>query len=1282
MKLKRVELQGFKSFVDRTVLEFDQGITAILGPNGCGKSNIVDAIRWVLGEQSAKQLRGTVMEDIIFKGTARRKPVGLCEVALTFTNDNRAMRIEYDEVTIKRRVTRDGFSQYYLNDAPVRLKDLRDLFFDTGVNNTAYSVIEQEKIGRILNENSQEVRLLVEEGAGIVRYKARRKEAQRKLDQTEQDLLRLRDISEEIGREVRSLQRQVGKARRYQRLYAQSRALDLLLAGRAVRRMDQRELELRERRQELAVLAESDSGELAELRARIEATRPAVDEREAERHGLEESLQAFEEQLRAVEQKSLLLEHRIGDHQRRLQESTESVADICRRRETAHAELHDLADRKQGLTARSADLTADLARLQEDLQLIESRYDADRGALEKASQLNLEFIETDNRRKSELRELEIRRENRHERLRVLEQETAQQQEARRREEARLQEAAARQTELAEARRGLLGELSDAERRLQESQAERARLRDEVSLREARSESLRSRHELLKRITESLHGYGGAAREVLQTRRGDPGILGSLAEQLTVDEGWTAAFETLLGDVLDSVVVSDDGKALDLVRLVREAEKGRASFLVADARPGVAGPPPPPSGRPATDLVRGDGAATPHLRRLLSRVWAFETDEAALDAAARHGAGDPVACLSRTGLLITSDGLVRGGRGKSEEVSLLGRGEKLERLQEDLARLAQEIAEHTARVADAVQAEQTERARIQAGRGRMEDLDRRLGRVHVDEAEARSRIDGAQQRLAAIARDAELAQDGLRELAHQEAGLRGNLDESGRLRSDSGVRVDELRSAVKQSEQAREAARAEAGEKKLLQSRHQGELRELEAALAHRRESVAEMTSAEERLRQEIVSLREELAGMEEEIVSRRAQLEAGLDERERRRLLVQASAEAISGLHQETAAWHDRVRAIESQRTACRDESHGLETEQATMEVRRANLVERIEEQYKGRFRELVRAVDPEALPPELERDGDVFQEEQARALLEDSRAKLEELGAVNHLAVEEYEQKRERLTFLEEQVADVEAARKDLAQTIDKINRTARKLFQETFEEIRRNYVAVFQTLFEGGRADLELEQTDDPLESNINIVAQPRGKRVDHIRLLSGGERCLTALSLLFAVYLVKPSPFCLLDEADAPLDDANVQRFVRLLREFSAKTQFLVVTHNKLTMETANHLYGVTMMEEGVSSLVSVSFRDVAEAGSDADLGQAIAARRRQIDESAEERAVLATPPGTDVSASRFVLDADDADDEADDIDDVADDAADDDEDLDAADEAGTTAGATSPLAMEAE
>jgi len=1237
LKLKRVDLQGFKSFVDKTSLVFDEGITSILGPNGCGKSNIIDAIRWVLGEQSAKQLRGSRMEDIIFNGSARRKPVGLCEVALTFTNHDRKLPIEFDEVTVKRRVTRDGISQYFLNNAPVRLKDLRDMFFESGVNNTTYSVIEQEKIGRVLSDNADEVRLLIEEGAGIVRYKARRKEAQRKLKQTEQDLLRLHDITEEIAREVRSLSRQVGKARRYRRLYAESRALDLLLADRAWRDMDARERELRDSLQELALLAEADSGELAALRARIEATRPAVDEREAERQGLEGSLQAYEQELQQVEQQLLLLEHRIAAHKQRLQENTESVADICARREGYHEEINGLTGRRAGTVAAVAELVSSLAGLEEELKLVGAGYDADRTALEKAAQLNIEFIETDNRHHAELRELEIRRETRRERLAAVAQEREQLQQKRRAGEERLADLAIRKEELTGSRRDLLGVLAAAERSLQDVQDRRSVLRDEIALREARRESLHSRQELLKRIKDSYHGYSGAAREVLNASGDDPGVLGTLADGLTVSEGWTEAVEVLLGDMLDSVVVAGSAKALDLVDTVRAAEKGRASFLLTGAQTGARGAgPAPDGGRPGRELVDGPGADTRHLRGLLDTAWAFETDAAAVDAASRHDGPAVLVCVSRSGLLVTSDGLVRGGRGKGEEVSLLGRGEKLDRLEQDIRELGERIDGLIRDREEAGRREDELKREFAAGREELAGLDARMGKVHVDEAEVRSRIDTAAQRLAAIARDSEDIDASLRELASREEEMRGDLDESGRRRDSSHMRVEDLRHAVTESEGRRDAMRAEVAERRVELSRRQGEERELETALSHLQESVAEMTANEERLRQDIASTREELERMEQEVGQRRGQLAAGMGERDRRRLLVQASAEAIAQLHQETAVWHDRVKEIEDQRNSCREKAHTAETEMATLDVRRTNLVERVEEQHKGRFRELIRSIDPEALPRALEIDEGVFQPDQARELLEEDRRRLNALGAVNHLAVEEYEQKKERLGFLEGQLADVEKARADLTATIDKINRTARRLFHETFEEVRRNYVAVFQTLFEGGRADLLIERTDDPLESNIRILAQPKGKRVDHIRLLSGGERCLTALSLLFAVYLVKPSPFCLLDEADAPLDDANIQRFVRMLREFSSETQFLVVTHNKLTMETANHLYGVTMMEEGVSSLVSVSFQDVADSRSEDELGKAIAARRRHIDAAEEERAVMAAAGGGGVTEMRFVLD----------------------------------------------
>ena len=350
MKLKRIELQGFKSFVDHTVLEFDQGITAILGPNGCGKSNVVDAVRWVLGEQSAKNLRGGKMDDVIFKGTTKRKPVGMAEVTLTFHNDDGRLPVEFEEVAIKRRVTRDGNSDYFLNGSPCRLKDLRDLLWDSGVNNTSYSIIEESMIKQILNENNYELRRLLEEGSGITKYKARRKETQRKLDRTSQDLLRLEDITEEIGREVRSLQRQVGKARRHKRLFAEIRALDLSLAKRRRETLDRRESEIKDGVQELTTLAETDSGELNELRAGIASQRPLIDEREEERRQLEEALRVYEEELQENERQVVVLEQRIDEQERRGAEAVTAGEEAAARRAQVESQIesleHRLADLK------------------------------------------------------------------------------------------------------------------------------------------------------------------------------------------------------------------------------------------------------------------------------------------------------------------------------------------------------------------------------------------------------------------------------------------------------------------------------------------------------------------------------------------------------------------------------------------------------------------------------------------------------------------------------------------------------------------------------------------------------------------------------------------------------------------------------------------------------------------------------------------------------------------------------------------------------------------------
>ena len=563
--------------------------------------------------------------------------------------------------------------------------------------------------------------------------------------------------------------------------------------------------------------------------------------------------------------------------------------------------------------------------------------------------------------------------------------------------------------------------------------------------------------------------------------------------------------------------------------------------------------------------------------------------------------------------MTSDGRVRGGRGEGTDTGLLGRREKLVEVEGEIAALEERTAVAQQRVAANRARREDVRVALIDGRGRLSAGDNELNALQVQLAELRHRRDAAGARAQEMEQERRRLEGEIAELAAAEQQMTDLLSESGRQRQDSTTHREDLRRRVEDAQMERDEARAQLSELRLGQQRRESRQRETETALAHLRESVAELFARRERLAEEIEAGHLTRESLGEELVAKREIMARAMDERERRRLVVRAAAEGINALHEETAIWNRRVQEIEKQRGGFREQAHGLETELATLDVRRNNLEERIEEQYKGPFRELIESVTPDQIPDELLREDNVFQIAQAEELLEDRRRKLAELGPINHLALEEYDTKKERLDFLEKQRDDVEKARDDLTRAINEINRTARKRFVHTFEEVRRNYIAVFQTLFKGGRCDLVLQKTDDPLESDILITAQPTGKVIDTVSLLSGGERCLTALSLLFAVYLVKPSPFCMLDEADAPLDDANIGRFVNMLREFSRSTQFLVITHNKLTMETANHLYGVTMMEPGCSSIVSVSFHDVEMTQSDQELGGAIARKRREVDDS---------------------------------------------------------------------
>jgi len=1216
VRLKSIELQGFKSFVDRTRLEFDEGITAILGPNGCGKSNIVDAVRWVLGEQSAKQLRGERMDDIIFKGTTKRRPVGIAEVTLTFDNDDRGLPVEFTEVAIKRRVTRDGGSDYFLNGSLCRLKDLRDLFYDSGVNNTSYSIIEESMIKQILNENNTELRRLLEEGSGITKYKARRKETQRKLDRTQQDLTRLYDIIDEIGREVRSLQRQVGKARRHQKLFKEIRALDLSLARRRHGELDIQEADAREKLEHFRTDAETGVGELAELQARIEASRPQLDEREAERHQLEEALQAFEEELQESQRQALVLQHRIEEHERRIRDNGAAADEAVARQQEIEGQIERLGEHRGTIETELSGTGGELNEHAEKLSVLEDRLARDRAALDEATRMNLEVIESDASHRSHLRELQVKQENRRERMTILATERDSILQAGREAEGRLQELAGKRLGGTERRTDLLRDLAAREKAEAELEVGAHELQEQTSSLQARLEATRSTCDLLQRLHDDYEGYGQGAREVLRQHGSGGRVQGGLAELLQVSTADRPALEALLTDLVDAVVVTDTTTAVELVAELRSNESGRAAFLSSSGTHGTQADLEATGGRAAAEVITGPGAELPAVRRLLAGAVIFADDAAAVGAAEQWGGEGVLTCVSRSGLLVRSDGTVRGGAAAADD-GLLGRREKLEKLQTDVEDLEGRLEKARRKVADNRTGREELREALISGRGDLTTLDAELGRLQVEIAQATQTRDTATERAAGMETEKTGLAEQVAALAAEEQALTDRLDASGRERVDTTTRREDLRNRVDEIELDRDEARAHLEELRLGRQRRESQLREAETTLEHLRGNVGELFARRERLAEESEVAGESMTVLGEELTLKRDVLGKAMDERGRRRQVVRAAAEAIGVLNDEMRGWHERVQTIEKARGGFRDQAHGMETLLATLDVRRNNLEERVEFDHQGSFQDLVTAVKEEDLPPELERDGDVFQVEEASSLLEAKRTKLGSLGPINHLALEEYETRKERLDFLEGQRDDVEKARDDLVKAITEINRTARKRFMATFEEVRRNYIAVFQTLFKGGRADLRLVRSDDPLESHLRITAQPTGKVVDHVSLLSGGERCLTALSLLFAVYLVKPSPFCMLDEADAPLDDSNIKRFVTMLREFSSNTQFLVITHNKLTMETANHLYGVTMMEPGCSSIVSVKFSDVAGSANDSELSDAITARRLDIDQHEDAR-----------------------------------------------------------------
>ncbi len=1174
MKLKTLRLHGFKSFADRTEIAFHDGITAIVGPNGCGKSNISDAVRWVLGEQRPSAIRGAKMEEAIFQGTVNRRPVHRGSVTMELANADGALPVPFEEVEIARTVYRDGGSDYQLNRSSCRLRDIQELCRDTGLGANAYAVIENRMIDAILSDRAEERRSLFEEAAGIGKYKDRRKAAARRLERAETDLQRLEDLIGEVESKVRSLARQKGRAERYHTL--RKRRLDVEMT--VVRsRLDEHHERLAEVRRLLdGELEEGESlqAEVATAEARVEALRVEQVEAERARGDAAARVEALRTELVRWERELAVAAERRTHAERRLEQIDEERSEARLRAEGAQTEREEvsghLAEEREALEA----LQEKVAGTREEADQVRERFLEARklaGALEDRERevtRRMAQLEGDaNAAESQAAELAVR-------VSHLDEEHTQAKEAlgELRSQGdlftdRVETLAVRAEELRSRVAVREEEMETARQALEAAREAEIAAQDEAS-------ALGTRVATLQRMERDREGMDPVLKALLA--HGPDGVLGVLADYLSAPAPVMSAVEAYLGAVSRGVVVRDGAAALRVRRWFRDEWSGGGGLIVLPLDGvGEVG-----EGGTLLEQVEAKGEGAPWVRALLAEVDLVdgadsEGDWEALQAESRR---DRVAA---DGTSRTREGLLRIG-------NPLGATGLLER-KEELRELEAEAEKARRRAESRRKAREVAQSALREAEGGLEETRRELREAEDDHREARATEEERDRQrsrmsrtLEELERQAEAAATGRTRALERAEAARSERTELARQEETLNEERTRARSRLESVEEQWEEVRSRVSALAVEETRLEGEVRrledrdrELERTAGQARERLESLDREESRLKAELETVAEVRARGEEEthrLFQERDEAAARLKERDA----------ALESLHESLGHAEKRVRQARGREREASEVRHRLELEARELDGKIGRIQDRLEGEWGRSLERLMDEAEP------VEGQVDELQEE-----LHEIVRKLDRLGPVNMLAVEEHEEESTRLAFLQDQRDDLVDARDDLRSAIREINQTATRLFHETFEGIRENFRATFHRLFQGGESDLWLTEPDDPLESDIEIHASPRGKRTQRIDLLSGGERALTSLALLFGIYLVKPSPFCVLDEVDAPLDESNIGRFIRLLQEFKDQTQFIVITHNPRTIEAADWIYGVTMEEPGVSSIVGVQLDEALEA-----------------------------------------------------------------------------------------
>lgn len=1178
MYLKSIEVQGFKSFANKITFEFHNGITAIVGPNGSGKSNVGDAVRWVLGEQSAKQLRGGNMQDVIFSGTETRKPLGFAYVAITLDNSDHKLPIDYQEVTIARRLYRSGESEYLLNGTACRLKDVNELFYDTGIGKEGYSIIGQGQIDKILSGKPEERRELFDEAAGIVKFKRRKNTAIKKLEEEQQNLTRVRDILGELARQLGPLERQSETARVYLKKKEELKHLDIQMflveMGRIRSQMQQVDEKYSIAQGDLeetcknfeTTKAEYDRLEtqLAQLEEEIQTARDEATKKALQQQNLENQIHILEEQIHSARQNDAQYQERSLTLGEDIEKRILEAEDCQKEKDELSQKLQELQENQRKIQKAFQDAAMEIHRLEEAVEngkneIIEilNLRASTKGKLQRYDAL-LEQISI---RKVELNQKHLR----------LKSEASQMEEAKEKYQAE-------KKEIEESIEKLVRQGNHCEDQIKKYQAEMARGNQQLEIGQTAYHREASRLESLKNITERYDGYGNSIRRVMEQKKRVPGIRGVVADILKVEKNYETAIETALGGSIQNIVTDNEETAKELIGFLKKNKYGRATFLPLTSmknkkgfnnpqalkEPGVIGI--------ASQLVKVEEQYEGLANYLLGRTLVVDHIDHGIAIARKYQYS--IRMVTIEGESLNPGGSLTGGSFKNNS-NLLGRRREIEELQDSVEALKKDMDEMQKKLEE--YREKRNRLRDQAA-----SIQEQLQELYIRENTVQMNLNSMSGKREEIKAGYESLKQEKEELQKQTAEIEENSASIQMELETSAEQEKKLEESINQNQEILE-------EKKKEETRFSKELEgyhlkttELTSRQGFVLENLHRIHRETEALKEQEKKLsldrsqgQEEISRKQKEIEEIQKTIEAAkkvaLEDQEKMKEALARKEE----MNQSHKTFFERRDELSARMNLLDKESYRLQGQKEKLEEEQEAQMNYMWEEYEMTYAQAREEEEPQ---PE--------ERNQIKKEIAQVKGEIRQLGNVNVNAIEEYKELSERHSFMKEQHDDLVKSEETLMGIIEELDSGMRRQFEEKFAQIRQEFDKAFKELFGGGKGTLELDEEEDILEAGIRIISQPPGKKLQNMMQLSGGEKALTAIALLFAIQNLKPSPFCLLDEIEAALDDSNVTRYAQYLHKLTKNTQFIIITHRRGTMTAADRLYGITMQEKGVSTLVSVN------------------------------------------------------------------------------------------------